>query len=324
MNKAVGIDLGGTYIKFGLVKKDGTILKRGQIETHTEKGRPEILRRMEEAVNESLSGVNTSEVCGIGIGTPGLVDSKGAVFLAPNLPEWNDLPLAKIFHEKFNLPVKVENDVNTITWGEYLFGAGKGFRTIVCITLGTGLGGGVVVDGKLLRGGKYSAAELGHITINSRGPRCGCGNKGCVEAYVGAGRIVKRTVKALKNSTCKAKALPYNGAKSIIPELVNGNLEKITPKIVSMAYQKGDELAGRIWKEVGSDIGVMLADLVNVFNPEAIIIGGGVAQAGKPLFNAIEETIKIRAFPILSKGLKILPASLGSESGILAAAALTF
>ncbi|MFH0796099.1 MAG: ROK family protein [Candidatus Omnitrophota bacterium] len=313
MDKAVGIDLGGTYIKFGLVKKDGTILKRGQIETHTEKGRPEILRRMEEAVNESLSGVNTSEVCGIGIGTPGLVDSEGTVFLAPNLPEWNNLPLAKIFHEKFNLPVKVENDVNTITWGEYLFGAGKGFRTIVCITLGTGLGGGVVVDGKLLRGGKYSAAELGHITINTRGARCGCGNKGCVEAYVGAGYIAKRTIKELKK-----------GAPSIIPELVKGDLKKITPKIVSMAYQKADKLAGRIWKEVGSDIGVMLADLVNVFNPEAIIIGGGVAQAGKLLFDAIEETIKIRAFPILSQGLKILPASLGPESGILAAAALVF
>lgn len=313
MDKAVGIDLGGTFIKFGLVGRNGSILKQGQKESGGEKGKGEVLLRMEEAIKEALSGARLSEIKGIGIGTPGLVNSEGTVFLAPNLPDWNNIPLAKIFREKFRLPVKVENDVNTITWGEYLFGAGKGFRTIVCITLGTGLGGGVVVDGKLLRGGNYSAVELGHITINAKGPRCGCGNKGCIEGYVGSARIVAKVKRYLKTNH-----------SSIIPELVSHDLKKITPKVISEAYRKGDRLAARIWKEAGADVGVMLADLVNIFNPEAIIVGGGVAQAGEPLFNAIKEEIIKRAFPLLSKNIKILPASLGPESGIKAAAALVF
>lgn len=304
--------MGGTFIKFGLVGKDGSILKQGQKESGGEKGRGEVLFRMEEAIKKALSGAKLSEIKGIGIGTPGLVNSAGSVFMAPNLPDWNNIPLAKIFREKFRLPVKVENDVNTITWGEYLFGAGKGFHTIVCITLGTGLGGGVVVDGKLLRGGNYSAVELGHITINAKGPRCGCGNKGCVESYVGSAHIVARVKKYLKKNS------------SIIPKLVDNDLKKITPKVISEAYRKGDRVAAKIWKETGADVGVMLADLVNIFNPEAIIIGGGVAQAGKPLFNAIKKEIIKRAFPLLSKNIKILPASLGQESGIKAAAALIF
>ncbi|MCX5641726.1 MAG: ROK family protein [Candidatus Omnitrophica bacterium] len=313
MDKAVGIDLGGTFIKFGLVGRDGSILKQGQKESGGAKGRGEVLLRIETAIKEALSGAKLSEIKGIGIGTPGLVNSAGVVFLAPNLPNWNKIPLAEIFRKKFGLPVKVENDVNAITWGEYLFGSGKGFRTIICITLGTGLGGGVVVDGKLLRGGTYSAVELGHITINTNGPRCGCGNKGCVESYVGSARIVSKAKKYLKKNQA-----------SIIPGLVNGNLTKITPKVISEACRKGDRLAAEIWKEVGADVGVMLADMVNVFNPEAIIIGGGVAQAGKPLFNAIQEEIEKRTFPLLHKKIKLLPASLGPESGIKAAAALVF
>jgi len=313
MDKAVGIDLGGTFIKFGLVGQDGSILKQGRKESGGEKGRGEVLLRIEEAVREALSGARLSEIKGVGIGTPGLVDNEGTVFLAPNLPDWNNIPLAKIFREKFNLPVKVENDVNTITWGEYLFGSGKDFQTIVCITLGTGLGGGVVVNGKLLRGGNYSAVELGHITINAEGPRCGCGNKGCVESYVGSARIVAKAKKYLKKNR-----------SSIIPKLVDNDLKKITPKIISEACRRGDRLAARIWEETGTDVGVMLASLVNIFNPEAIIIGGGVAQAGKPLFSAVKKEIIKRAFPLLSKNIKILPASLGQESGIKAAAALIF
>ena len=305
--------MGGTFIKFGLVGQDGSILKQGRKESGGEKERGEVLLRIEEAVREALFGARPSEIKGIGIGTPGLVDNEGTVFLAPNLPDWNNIPLAKIFREKFKLPVKVENDVNTIAWGEYLFGSGKGFQTIVCITLGTGLGGGVVVNGKLLRGGNYSAVELGHITINAGGPRCGCGNKGCVESYVGSARIVAKAKKYLKKNR-----------SSIIPKLVDNDLNKITPKIISEACRKGDRLAARIWEETGADVGVMLAGLVNIFNPEAIIIGGGVAQAGKPLFSAVKKEIMKRAFPLLSKNIKVLPASLGQESGIKAAAALVF
>ncbi|MFA5393521.1 MAG: ROK family protein [Candidatus Ratteibacteria bacterium] len=313
MDKAIGIDLGGTSIKFGLVGQDGSILKQGQKDSGGKNGSKDILLRMEEAVHEALSGTRLSEIKGIGIGTPGLVNSEGTVFLAPNFPNWHNIPLAEIFWEKFKLPVKVDNDVNAVVWGEYLFGAGKGFCTIICITLGTGLGGGIVVDGKLLRGINYSAVELGHITINTKGPRCGCGNKGCVETYVGSARIVAKTKKYLKKDR-----------SSIIPELVNHNLDNITPKIISEAYRKGDRLAARIWEETGANVGVMLAGLVNVFNPEAIVIGGGIALTDGPLFSAIREEITKRAFPLLSKDIKILHASLRQRSGIKGAAALVF
>ncbi|HNS33552.1 MAG TPA: ROK family protein, partial [bacterium] len=185
MEKAVGIDLGGTFIKAGLTSENGTLLKNKSFPTLAEKNsRDIVLGQMEKAINFALEGTG-KDVKGIGIGTPGVVDDRGYVFDSPNLPGWENLPLKKIFREKFSLPVTVENDVNTIAWGEFLYGAGRGSNTMICITLGTGVGGGIVHNGKLLRGRKYSAVEIGHMTIDHRGPRCKCGNYGCIERFVG-------------------------------------------------------------------------------------------------------------------------------------------
>jgi len=313
MKTAIGLDLGGSFIKYGRLDQAGRIIRQGQVDSGGEKGRDEVLKRMAGAVAGLLEGAAPGEVAGIGIGTPGLVDNRGSVFLAPNLPEWDNLPLAEIFKKKFRLPVVVENDVNSFTWGEFKFGAGKPFRDIIAITLGTGLGGGVVVNGKLLRGGEYSAVELGHQIINYRGPICGCGKPGCVESYVGAARIAARARRLLKGNP-----------DSPILKLAGGDPKKITPKIISAAYRQGDPVAARVWQETGFYVGVMLANLVNIFNPEAIIIGGGVAQAGEPLFAAIAASIEKHSFPILTTRLKLLPASLGAESGLKAAAALVF
>ncbi|MFN4228012.1 MAG: ROK family protein [Candidatus Ratteibacteria bacterium] len=310
MKKAVGIDLGGTYIKAGLVDETGKILKKQQFPTLAEKNDREIVLTQ---IEKSIEFAFEPDIEGIGIGTPGVVDDQGIVYEAPNLPEWDNINLKKIFEEKFKKKVVVENDVNTIAWGEYLFGAGKGSKTMICITLGTGLGGGIVKDGKLLRGGKYSAVEIGHITIDYRGPKCKCGNIGCIERFVGRDYIVERALKGIKN-----------GEKTKIYELVNGDLSKITPKTISDAYNLGDEFAESIWIDVGVCLGAMFASLVNLLNPDLIVIGGGIAQAGKILFDTIEKTIKERAMKILSKNLRVVPAGLGVDAGIVAAASLIF
>jgi glucokinase len=310
MKKAVGIDLGGTYIKAGLVNEKGEILKKEQFPTLGEKNdRDIVLSQIEKAIEFSYE----DDIEGIGIGTPGVVDDQGIVYEAPNLPGWHNLNLKKIFEGKFKKEVVVENDVNTIAWGEYLFGAGKGSKTMICITLGTGLGGGIVKDGKLLRGGKYSAVEIGHIPIDYKGPRCKCGNYGCIERFVGRDYIVERAINGIKQ-----------GRKTKIYQIVNGDLSKITPKTISEAYNNGDEFAKEIWIDVGICLGAMFSGLVNLLNPDIIIIGGGISQAGKILFDTVEKTIKERAMKILCKDLKVVPAGLGIDAGIVSAGALIF
>ncbi len=309
MKTIVGLDLGGTFIKVGLVSEKGKILKKEQLPTLGEKGRKVVLSQMEKGISFALKG--EKDILGIGIGTPGLVDKEGKIFSAPNLPDWDNLPIRKIFRDKFHLLVVVENDVNTITSGEYIYGAGKGYKNIICITLGTGLGGGMVLDGKLFRGSSLSAAEIGHISICYDGPKCNCGNIGCIERYVGAAYISQMAEDAIKK-----------GRKSKIKDLVKGDLSLITPKIISDAYEKGDSLAKQIWEKVGIYLGTMFSGLVNLLNPEIIIIGGGIAQAGKVLFDAVDKQIKKRAFPLLAKDIKVVPAKLGTDSGIISAASL--
>jgi len=313
MEKAIGLDLGGTYIKIGLVTEEGKIIKKGQFPTKAEEGKREvIISQMEKAIDFVSSG-NLKGIEGIGIGTPGLVDNNGKVYDAPNLPGWNNLPLKKIFEKKYKIQIVVENDVNSITWGEYLFGAGKGCTTIICITLGTGLGGGIVHNGKLLRGAKYSAMEIGHIPIDYKGPKCNCGNYGCIERFVGRDYIVERAVKAIKK-----------GEKTLIFKMANWDLKKITPKLISQAYKKGDKIAENIWLDVGECLGAMFSGLVNLFNPEKIIIGGGISQVGKILFDTVTKNIKKRAMPKLTENLKVVPAGLGIDAGIISGASLVF
>ncbi len=313
MKKSVGIDLGGTYIKAGLTDQNGTILKKQQFPTLAEKNdRDIVLKQMEAAVDFALEGAE-GEIAGIGIDTPGIVDDKGVVFSAPNLPDWNVLPLKNIFEKKYGLPVVVENDVNTIAWGEFLYGAGKGYNTIICVTLGTGLGGGIVKDGKLLRGGKYSAIEIGHLTIDYRGPLCKCGNIGCVERFVGRDYIVERAVRAIND-----------GKETLISELVNGKTEDITPKVISDAYQRGDRIAAEIWIDVGTCLGALFTGLINLLNPELIIIGGGISKNVEIMFETIEKQIKKHAMAKLAEKVKVVQSKLGSDAGIISAGALVF
>ncbi|MCM8765013.1 MAG: ROK family protein [Candidatus Omnitrophica bacterium] len=309
MKKAIGVDLGGTYIKYGLVDETGKILKSGMLPTKAEeKNRDIVVEQMSFAIKDAWQ----NDIEGIGIGTPGVVDNYGAVFESPNLPDWHNFNVKEVFEKKFNKPVAVENDANSIAWGEYLFGAGKGTRTIVCLTLGTGLGGGVVINGKLLRGALYSAAELGHMPVDYKGRKCGCGSTGCIEAYVGRDYIVRSAIRKIRT-----------GKKSILNKMVK-NLSEITPKLISEAYQKGDKVAEEVWIEMATALGAFLAGMVNMLNPDRIILAGGIAQAGEILFSTVRKTIKERAMHVLSETVEVVPAGLGNDAGIISGAALVF
>ncbi len=313
MEKAVGIDLGGTFIKAGLTARDGNIIKKESFPTLAEKGsRDVVLKQLEKAIDFALDGTG-GKVKGIGIGTPGVVDDRGYVFDSPNLPGWENLPLKDIFAEKYSLPVVVENDVNTIAWGEYLYGAGRGSNTMICVTLGTGVGGGVVSNGKLLRGMKYSAVEIGHMTIDHRGPQCKCGNFGCIERFVGKDYIVERAIRAIRD-----------GRDTLIKTLAGGMMENITPRMIKEAYALGDQVAGEILLDVGLCLGALFTSLVNLLNPEIIVIGGGVSQGADLVFETIRKTISERAMKKLAENVRVLPAGLGNEAGIVAAGALVF
>ncbi len=310
MSMAIGIDLGGTYIKYGLVDDAGNILKKGMIPTRADSGKRDIVI---EQIALAIKDVWDNAIDGIGIGTPGIVDNNGVVYESPNLPDWHNLNLRKIFESKFNKNVVVENDANSIVWGEYLFGAGKGTRTIVCLTLGTGLGGGVVINGKLLRGAIYSAAELGHMPVDYKGRKCGCGSTGCIEAYVGRDYIVKSLIRKVRK-----------GRKTIIRKMVDNDLSRITPKIISEAYQKGDKLAEEIWIEMATALGAFLAGIVNLLNPDRIILAGGIAQTGEILFSTVRKTIRERAMKVLAETVEVVPAGLGVDAGIVSGASLVF
>jgi glucokinase len=220
--------------------------------------------------------------------------------------------LKRLIEENVGIDTFVDNDVNLMTLGELHYGAGKDAKNMVCLTLGTGVGGGIVIDGKLYRGSTLTAGEIGHIPINEKGPKCSCGSAGCLERYVGNRHIITLALRKLSGNK-----------KSLILALVNGNRANITPEIISKAAKVDDRLAIEIWQEVGRHIGIALTGVVNFLNPEKIIIGGGVAAAGKVLFDSIRATVNERAMDVPKRGVKIVPAKLGNNAGLIGASILT-
>ena len=228
-----------------------------------------------------------------------------------NIPDWREVPLGNILKKKLNLPVFVDNDVNVMALGELKFGAGAGARNMLCITLGTGVGGGLILGRKLYRGSSYVAGEFGHVPINIDGPECNCGGRACVEAYVGNSHIVRDTIARIKR-----------GQATLIKRIVKGDLSKITPEVIDEAARAGDKFAKNIWVDVGNKVGIGLAGVVNLLNVEKIVIGGGVAKAGKILFDSIRKTIDERAMKLPAKTVKVVKAKLGYDAGLIGAATL--
>ena len=313
---AVGIDLGGTYTKLALVDTKGRVSHRAKLSTAAYGTRADLVAAIVAEVRAVLekSRLSPKNILGVGIGVPGIVDFKrGRVYNLTNVPGWKDTPLKRMLEAKLNVPVLVDNDVNLMALGEWRFGAGRGAENLVCITLGTGVGGGIIIDGNLYRGSAFSAGEVGHMPLKEKGLPCGCGSYGCLERYVGNRYIVD-----------ELKGRIRHGSPTIIKKLVNNDLSALTPEIISKAALKGDRLSIDFWSTVGERIGVTLAGIVNLLNPDRIIIGGGVADAGEPLFRSIRKTVGERALPVPGKAVKILKAKLGNDAGIIGAAALFF
>jgi len=314
MRLLLGIDIGGTNIKIALIDKKGRIKAKKTFPTADFKGNRALIERITGETKKLLAeyGVVKKDIIGVGVGAPGAVDIRsGTVHYLTNVPDWSEVPLGNILKNKLGLLTFVDNDVNVMALGELFFGSGIGAKNMLCVTLGTGVGGGLILEGRLYRGSSYAAGEFGHVPINIAGPRCNCGSWACVEAYVGNNYIVRDVITRIKN-----------GEKTLIKKLVNGKLSKITPEIISRAARAGDRFAKEIWRDVGNKVGTGLAGVVNLLNVEKIVIGGGVAEAGKILFDSIKKTIAARAMKLPAKTVKVVKAKLRRDAGLIGAAAL--
>ncbi len=312
MGQRIGIDVGGTNVKIALVSDKGKIIYSNSIPTRAEMGYEYTINSMKDAVKDLLkeTKLEPKSIEGMGFGFPGQIDcQKGIVRLAPNIPGWVNVPIAEIMEKEFGIPTRVDNDVRTATLGELNYGAGVGCQNLVCITVGTGIGSGLVINGKLVRGASNAAGELGHIKLNMEGgPLCGCGDRGCLEAYASGPSIVAMAEEYIRGG----KSTKYR-------ELANPD---ITSYIVAVAAKEGDPVARQIFRIIGEYIGMGLASVVNLLNPEKIIIGGGVADAGDILFDPIRETLQKRAMVIQREAVEIVPAQLGNTAGVIGASLL--
>lgn len=341
---SIGVDLGGTDIKAGLVSSEGDVSCRVVVPTDVETGGPKVVAaRIAEAVRQVLIKAETAASnatqqaslsdtresgsddeafeIGVGLGSPGLIIAEtGVVHFSPNFPGWSDIPLvtyvnaelAKLQPFKKYKPILrgMDNDVNAMTLGELHHGAGVGYKNLVALTLGTGVGGGVVINGVVYHGSQNTAGELGHTVVEPNGRYCGCGNQGCLEAYAGAKNIVERIQEKIAAGRSTTLASATNAGTPL------------TPLMIAEAAQAGDELATEIFAETGRYIGIALTSIAHILNPQIAIIGGGIAEAGeKLLFEPIRAEFSKRAMDIPAQ-MKIVKAHLGNDAGIVGAAML--
>jgi len=310
---AVGVDLGGTSIKIGLVDSDGKIAKKISFESHAEDGPEAVIKQIESGIKKILTG-RREKIIGIGIGAPGTVIQKeGIVENPPNLPGWGKVNLGDILTKKFNCKVYVENDANAAAIGEMIYGAGQSFKNFILITLGTGVGGGIIINKKIYHGETGGAGELGHVTIDSLGRQCNCGSIGCIEAYIGNNYLIDRVKKQLQDYT-----------NSSLFSLTNNDLDLLTPKLIHIAAEEGDDFSKLVIVDMGTKLGYALASVVNVLDIATVIIGGGVAGFGKLLLDSIEASLKERVMKPIKERINVKPAKLKNDAGIKGASALVF
>ncbi len=306
-DEAIGIDVGGTKINAFRVSGDGSILQRSNLATPADDEEATI-----ETMAELARSLATPAVVAIGVGAAGMVDAgNGILRFAPNLA-WRELPIAQRMREALGLPCQVDNDASMAAYGEFRFGAGRGYRHMLLVTVGTGIGGGIVADGRLFRGANGFAAEIGHIIVEPGGPPCGCGNRGCWEQVAG-GRAIDRLGRE------EARTHP----DSILRRLAGGDPEVVTGALVTEAARQGDDAAKAILAEVGRRLGEGIAGLVNVLDPQVVVVGGGAIVAGdlllEPARAAFHDAVEA---PEHRPRVPIVPAQLGNDAGAVGAATL--
>jgi glucokinase len=309
----IGIDLGGTNIKAALVDTEtGEIAATRSTPTRAREGHDAVIAQMAESAEEIIiaSNLSKADIGGVGIGIPGALElDRGMTIFLPNLPgNWRNVMVRDQLTRLTGLPVAILNDARSMTLGEWKFGAGRGADT-ACYTLGTGIGGGLVINGKLHLGINGSAGELGHVSVDLNGPKCGCGSFGCIEAYASGPAIAARGMKAV-----------VQGRTTIIAEMCDYDLNRITPELVCEAARRGDEIAREIYEFAGKVIGAGIANVITAVTPRRIVIGGGVAAAGELILDPIRRSMRARVFLVDSLQVEVVQAQLGNNAGLIGAA----
>jgi glucokinase len=314
----IGVDLGGTNIVVGAMTMDGSQhLSVRSIPTQSSLGDEGVANRIVTLVEQVIldtikeTGIARSDFIGVGVGAPGPLDrERGIVLVAPNLG-WLNFPLRDRVHDRLGLPTTLDNDANCATFGEWWQGAARGSRNVVGLTIGTGIGGGLILNGALYHGASDMAGEVGHTTIDLNGRHCKCGNYGCLEAYASGPAIATRA----------REVMVREEGESVIPSMVNGRFEDITAQIVYDAAKAGDAVASEIVRDTARYLGAGIANLLNIFNPDTVVIAGGVTAAGDTLFVPLRAEVRRRAFSPAVRAAKIVPGMLPGTAGVVGAVA---
>jgi glucokinase len=312
-NPVLTADLGGTKMVIALVSPDGKIVDRHRQPTLAKDGPETVIQRLYSSIDLLLDKNNIlpRQLDAMSLGIAGIIDTRnGIVDKAPNLPGWENLKLKDKIYERYDVPVYILNESDAAALGEHRYGAGKGLKNIALITLGTGIGGGLVLDGKLFLGSSGSAFEIGHMVIKDNGPECGCGKNGCLETLA-SGTAIGR----------EARRRITEGETSMLLDMVKGSIENITAEKVHEAAKQGDPFSLRILAGASHYLGLGIINLVSIINPEMIMVGGSVAQIGNLLLDPVRQMVKDKTFPLMVKNLKIVRARLGEDAGLVGAAA---
>jgi glucokinase len=308
----VGLDVGGTTMKAGVLDESGRVLGTATLPTEAQRGQEFGLRRMAETIREAVqnAGLALPQVSAIGVATPGTMDIPAGIILdPPNLKPWQNVPVRQFIADTFGLPTAFQNDANAAAYGEYWAGAGKGTHSMALFTLGTGVGGGIILGDRVLEGEHSHGAELGHMKIEMSQPRlCGCGRRGCLEAYASATAVVKRALEALADDP----------GRSSLHRLRPGDL---TAKDIFDAAAEDDVLAARIVEETAFYLAVGTTNVLHTIDPDMVVFGGGMIAAGDPFLERIRHHVRELAFPVPAERAQIVYAKLGSDAGFIGAAA---
>lgn len=309
---ALGIDLGGTKILTAVVDDQGKMLSRDYRSTPAQQGQDAVIEAMAQSARAAVeqAGLGMSDLSAAGIGVPGPCNPKtGILHTTPNLPGWRDVPIKDIMADQLDRAVYLVNDANAAGLAEYHFGAGRGARSLIYVTVSTGIGGGIVLDGEIYTGPAGLAAEIGHITIDDKGPLCNCGNLGCWEALASGTALATR-----------ARRLAAEGRASAIVALADGDSGKITARHVGQAAEQGDTVAKELLQVTSHYLGTGFASLINIFNPDVMVIGGGMSEMGALLLEPAYAVAQRRAFARAYDAVRFETAQLGGDSGVLGAA----
>ena len=312
----VGIDLGGTKIYAAVVDREGKILATARKKTKAEKGFSNVVKRIAKCAEKAIenAGLQANDIIAVGMGSPGPLDLKnGKIIETPNL-KWMDAPIQKELEGLLEKPVYIENDGNAGLLGEYAYGAGKGAKDLVGLFIGTGIGGGVIIDGKLLHGYNQNAGELGHMILNPDGPKCGCGNNGCLEAF--ASRLaIEREIRIAE----------IKGVQTSVFKGTDDKSSRLRSKRLAKAFRDEDPAVTLAIRKSAMYIGYGVASLLNIFNPKIVVLGGGVIEAiGEPYINIVRSIAEKNVFPVAIRNVKIVAAKLKDDSAILGGAKLAW